>query len=127
MSVFKNPYFFLPLLLFAGNQVLEKSLGIFVPWIHAYLDDLMAMPVILGITLQIYRWIHPQKDFFSFKKQQVWVALIYVSLVFEAFLPWVSTDYRSDSWDVVCYAMGAFLFYKKINQPDQRIPKQDFR
>lgn len=115
MSVFKNPYFFIPVLLFGLNQILEKSLGIFIPWVHEYLDDLLAIPVILGITLQIYRWIHPLRDSFRFKKEHVIVAFLYVSLVFEGVLPWYSDQYVRDFWDILSYALGAFVFYFKVN------------
>ncbi len=116
MSVFKNPYFFIPVLLFAGNQVLEKGFGIFVPFVHAYLDDLLAIPVILGITLQIYRWIHPLRQNFRFKKEHIFVAFLYVSVVFEGFLPWYSDQYIRDFWDILCYGLGAIIFYFKINR-----------
>lgn len=117
MSVLKNPFFFIPVLLFLINQLLEKSFRIFIPHVHAYLDDLLAIPVILGTTLQIYRLIHPKKDDFSFTKIQILIALIYVSVVFEWFLPKFSTAYTSDLVDVVCYALGAFYFYFLINPP----------
>ena len=116
MSVFKNPYFFIRVLLFGLNQILEKSLGIFIPWVHEYLDDLLAIPVILGITLQIYRWIHPLRAAFRFKKEHVIVAFLYVSLVFEGFLPWYSDQYIRDFWDILCYGLGAIIFYFKINR-----------
>ncbi|MBS4072703.1 MAG: magnesium citrate secondary transporter [Algoriphagus sp.] len=115
MSVFKNPYFFIPILLFAGNQVLEKGFKIFIPWVHAYLDDLLALPVILGITLQIYHWIHPKREKFRFKKEHILVAFLYVSLVFEGFLPWYSEVYIRDLWDIICYGLGSLIFYFKIN------------
>jgi hypothetical protein len=116
MIVFKNPYFFIPVALFSFNQVLEKVMGIFIPWVHAYLDDLMAIPVILGITLQMYRWIHPLRDMFRFKKEHIIVAFLYVSVVFEGFLPWYSAQYVRDIWDIFCYALGTFVFYFKINK-----------
>lgn len=117
MSVFKNPYFFIPVHLFAGNQVLEKGFGIFVPIVHAYLDDLLAMPVILGITLQIYRWIHPLKNQFIFKNQHIVVATTYVALMFEFVLPKFSSTYTADYWDILCYCLGAILFKFQINYP----------
>ena len=115
MSVFKNPYFFIPVLLFAGKQVLEKGFEIFIPWVHAYFDDLLALPVSLGITLQIYHWIHPKREKFRFKKEHILVAFLYVSLVFEGFLPWYSEVYIRDLWDIICYGLGSLIFYFKIN------------
>lgn len=111
MTVFKNPFFYILVLIFAVNQVLERYFKLFIPIAHSYLDDLLAIPVILGITLQIYRKIHPKKDAFSFTKIQILVAIIYVSVVFEWFLPRFSTTYTSDIFDVICYFVGGFYFY----------------
>ncbi len=116
MTVFKNPFFFIPVLIFTINQVLERYFELFIPIIHSYLDDLLAIPVILGITLQIYRKIHPQKDAFSFTKKQILVAVIYVSIVFELILPYFSSTYTSDIYDAVCYTLGAIYFFFLINQ-----------
>jgi hypothetical protein len=116
MTVFKNPYFFIPSLLFWANQLLEKRFKIFIPYIHAYLDDLLAMPVILGISLILFQKIQPQKTAFSFSKFQVIVGTAYISFLFEFLLPKWSPNYTSDPWDVVCYAIGSWVFYKKINR-----------
>ncbi|MFD2203747.1 magnesium citrate secondary transporter [Shivajiella indica] len=115
MRVFKNPYFVLACLIFWVNQVLEKYFGIFIPWIHEYLDDLLAMPVVLGITLQIFRWIHPQKGKFRFSKIQVAVGWLYFSFLFEFLLPKWSKIYTSDIWDVLAYGIGSLAFFVLIN------------
>lgn len=115
MSVFKNPYFLIACLLFWTNQFLEKVMKVFIPYVHAYLDDLLAMPVILGITLQVFRWIHPLKDDFVFSKTQVAVGWLYFSFLFELVLPRWSPIYTADILDVLCYGLGALAFYKLIN------------
>ncbi len=117
MSVIKNPFFYIPALLFLANQILEKAFTVFLPIVHGYFDDIFAIPVILGITLHIYRLIHPRKDNFSFTKTQIFVAVIYVSVVFEWFLPKFSNTYISDLLDVACYVLGGFYFYFLINTP----------
>lgn len=116
MSVIKNPFFFLPCILFWVNQYLEKAQGIFIPLVHGYLDDLLAIPVILGITLQVYRWIHPLKHAFSFTKNQILVAVAYISLIFEGLLPLWSDVYVRDPWDIFCYGLGSVYFYYLINK-----------
>ena len=55
MSVIRNPYFWLPCILFWANQYLERIEGFYLPFLHSYLDDLLAIPVVLGITLQVFR------------------------------------------------------------------------
>ncbi|HLU90748.1 MAG TPA: hypothetical protein VKZ51_13000 [Cyclobacteriaceae bacterium] len=115
MSVLKNPFFILSCVLFWVNQYLEKVRQIFIPFVHSYLDDLLLMPVALGITLQIYRWIHPAKEKFAFTKVQIAVAVIYFSILFEGLLPLWSDLYTRDLLDVVFYSIGAVLFYFLIN------------
>jgi hypothetical protein len=75
----------------------------------------MAMPVVLGITLQVYRWIHPSRDNFTFSKAQVVVGWVYFSFLFEFLLPRWSITYTADLWDVFCYGIGAIIFYRLIN------------
>jgi hypothetical protein len=116
MSVFKNPFFILPCILFWINQYFEKVLGTFIPYVHSYLDDFLAMPVVLGLTLQIYQWIHPLRKDFVFSKVQVVVAVIYFAVIFEAFLPFWSDTYTMDVLDVFCYGLGTIWFYFLINK-----------
>lgn len=120
MTVFKNPYFWIPVVLFTGNQLIERVYEMHIPWIHAYLDDLMAMPVILGITLQVYRWIHPQKDAFVFTAIQTFIGFAYIAFIFEWFLPRFSNTYTADPLDVLCYAIGTIVFYFFINQAKKK-------
>ena len=116
MSVFKNPFFIFPCIVFWINQYVENSLGLFLPYVHSYLDDVMAMPVVLGFALQVYRWIHPLKDRFAFTKIQILVAVSYFSLIFELLLPIWSETYVRDPWDVLFYGLGAIWFYFLINK-----------
>jgi hypothetical protein len=117
MSVLKNPFFIISCVLFWINQFLERVLGIFIPYVHSYLDDLLAMPVVLGITLQAFRLFHPLKDRFIFTKSHIIIAVVYFSLIFEVLLPMKSDTYTRDPWDVLCYAIGAVAFYYWINKP----------
>lgn len=116
MSVLKNPHFWIPALLFWVNQYLEKVQGVFIPFVHSYFDDLLAMPVILGITLQVFRWIHRAKGAFVFTKIQILVGTAYISFLFEVLLPQWSDKYTADPWDVLCYGLGSVYFYFFINR-----------
>ncbi|SEJ11746.1 hypothetical protein SAMN05192553_102468 [Cyclobacterium xiamenense] len=116
MPVYSNPWFLLPALTFWINQYLERVQGIYFPLVHSYLDDLLAMPVILGLTLQLYRWIHPRKERLVFSIKQVLVGFLYISLLFEVLLPAWSATYVRDPWDVGCYFLGSVYFYGLINK-----------
>ncbi|WP_425636750.1 magnesium citrate secondary transporter [Algoriphagus yeomjeoni] len=121
--IFKNPIFIFTSLAFWTNQYLEKSLGIYVPFYHSYGDDLMAMPVVFGICLQLMRWWHPKQGELTFDTKQVIVGLVYFSLVFEVLLPLKSSTYTSDPLDVLCYVIGTLVFHKFMNKPAPR-PKK---
>ena len=116
MHVLKNPFFLTACLLFWINQYLEKVKGVFIPYVHAYLDDLLAMPVVLGISLQVFQWIHPLKAGFRFTKVQVMVGWLYFCLLFEVLLPKWSDQYVADPWDALAYGIGAVIFYRFINK-----------
>lgn len=121
MAIFKNPFFIIPCIVFWINQYLEKKQNLFIPYVHAYLDDLMAMPVVLGITLQVFRWIHPLKQSFVFTKSQVFIGWAYFSFLFEFVLPIWSDIYKADIFDVVFYGIGAVVFFNFINVSKEKI------
>lgn len=125
MSVLKNPLFIISCLIFWINQYIERIQGLYIPYVHAYLDDLLAMPVVLGITLQAFRWFHPLKERFIFSKTHVIIAVFYFSLIFEVILPMKSSTYTRDWWDVLCYAIGAAAFYFWINKEEKYISSKD--
>lgn len=117
IELFKNPIFIFASLAFWVNQYLEKSLGIFIPFYHAYGDDLMAMPVVFGLCLQVMRWIHPLGSQLTFSRKQVIIGLAYFSIVFEIVLPLISKTYTADPIDVICYSLGTLVFLKFMNKP----------
>ncbi|RAI95012.1 hypothetical protein LV83_00263 [Algoriphagus yeomjeoni] len=117
MDIFKTPIFIFASIAFWVNQYLEKSLGIFIPFYHAYGDDLMAMPVVFGICLQVMRWFHPHSSQLTFSTKQVMIGLAYFSIVFEIALPLISKTYTADPLDVLCYGVGTLVFLKFMNKP----------
>ncbi len=117
IDLFKHPIFIFASMVFWVNLYLEKSLGIFVPFYHSYGDDLIAMPVVFGICLQLMRWIHPMKGELIFNKKQLVIGLIYFSIVFEIILPRISAVYTADLLDVLCYLIGTLVFHKIMNKP----------
>lgn len=104
-------------LLFVINQFIERCLGIFIPYVHAYLDDVLCMPVVLGIAMQVIQWIHPLKQQYYLSVWHLMWALIYFSILFELVLPCFSPLYTADWLDVFCYAAGTLLYYAMIIHP----------
>ncbi|MEZ4886113.1 MAG: hypothetical protein R3E32_15365 [Chitinophagales bacterium] len=110
MNLLRCPLFILACFLFIFNQFLESQ-QIFLPYIHAYLDDLLCFPIVLTIILFLLREIY-QNPNYRFTPLQIVFALAYFSLAFEVVLPYFSANYRGDILDVVAYVVGAVIFWK---------------
>lgn len=110
MKYLLRPLFILACTLFIINQ-LSESQQIFLPYIHAYLDDLLCFPIVLTLILFLLRKIY-RNPHYRFTTTQIVFAVAYFSLVFEVFLPYFSANYRGDVWDVVAYGLGAWVFWK---------------
>ncbi|NBC08817.1 MAG: hypothetical protein GVY26_16625, partial [Bacteroidetes bacterium] len=52
----KRQFFWFCLLLFTMHQLLQKGFGIHLPFLHAYLDPFLAMPILLGLLEWERRW-----------------------------------------------------------------------
>jgi hypothetical protein len=115
MGILKHKVFVVASFIFILHQVIQKIGNIHIPLLHAYLDDLLCMPVILSLTLYIFRKFVLNNPSFRFSGQQVIWAVIYFSMMFEIFLPQYSDEYVADSFDVIAYAIGALIFHYTIN------------
>ena len=114
MALLKNKLFLIFTFLFLVNYLLEKGFGIFIPFIHAYLDDLLCMPVVLKITLALpHRLINTKP--YRLSGKQIIFAVAYFSIVFEVVLPKLNEKHTADVLDVFAYALGAILFYLYMN------------
>lgn len=103
-------FFYLCLLLFLSNQLIEK-MGIKIPFLYSYLDDLVAIPCTLGITLAIQRVFVFRSYAYNLKPWHVIYTVVFFSLYFEGYLPEVSSKHTRDFWDILCYALGGIAFY----------------
>lgn len=61
MTTVRSPFFIICLLLFIIHQVMQKGMDIHYKWVDRYLDNLLAMPVILTL-LQAERIFYLEKD-----------------------------------------------------------------
>ena len=100
----KRQLFWVSLLLFAGHQFLQKGLGIHLPLLHAYLDPLLAMPIVLGLLDWERKWRYGAPPL------QVWeiiVMTIGFSVLFEWGFPHWDHRFIADGYDVVAYGLGS--------------------
>lgn len=76
----------------------------------SHLNDLLCMPVVLGICLFLIRRFSKQKQLHISLFSAFSLAALY-SAYFELYLPEVTLRYTSDALDVVFYFSGAFTFW----------------
>lgn len=103
----KRPLFWFCLLLFTGHQYLQKGLDIHLPLLHAYLDPLLAMPILLGLLDWERKWRYEAPPL------RVWeiIALtIGFALLFEWGFPHWDQRSIADGYDVVAYSLGSTAY-----------------
>lgn len=115
-----HPLLVVIIVLSASNKFLELN-GIYIPLVHAYMDDLFCIPFVLTPTLYLMRKFVLNDANYTLSKLQIAAAIIYCAVFFELILPQFSLKYTADITDIVCYISGAILFNYFINR-NQLIP-----
>lgn len=109
----KHPLFLVCCLTLIAHQLIEKVIGLAFPLLDNYLDDVLAMPIILTIVYveQRYVWkrIHQR-----LKITEVLLYTLVFAIFFEEILPQFHEGYTRDNWDYLAYLVGSLLFYKFI-------------
>lgn len=107
---FFSTYFWFCFLFFCVNQLVEK-LGIVIPFVHSYLDDLLSGGIVLGFTLAVQQQLTYRKAAYTFTKWHSVVFVVWYSLLFELWFPLSDSRHYADAWDIVAYATGGFCFH----------------
>lgn len=99
---------------FLAHQLAQRGWGWSLPWADRYLDDLLCLPVVLGLATWAMRVVL-QRPAYRLSAGQITFAWLSVTGVFELWLPRVRPDYTADVWDVPVYAAGGVLFWLAEN------------
>ncbi len=81
-----------------------------VPFIYNHLNDILVIPIVATACLHVVWWIKKDHSLRLGIVSLLSLVLLY-SLYFECYLPEKMDRYTGDLWDVVCYGVGAVLFY----------------
>ena len=120
MEILKSPIFTISVFLFAVHQFLQKYLEISVPYIGLYLDNLLAMPIILTLLLAERRFLFKKGKYYRLPLLDVVVATAYIAFITEVIFPLLSEEFTTDWWDLLFYALGSLVFYLTVN----RLPEE---
>lgn len=110
------PFFEATLVVFILNQLME-SRGIYIPFVHSYLDDLLVVPIMLGGILVFQQQITYRNPAYVFSVGHVVVMVLMLSWYFEWYAPGRKDNHYGDPWDVLAYTIGGVFFYIYQNKP----------
>lgn len=95
-------------LLFAA-QFAAQRMGLHVPWVHAYLDDLLCMPLMLFPVLLLFR--RRFGEGYTFPPVYLILTWVALCMVFEIIVPLRNPHFTADDRDMLCYGLGGVLFW----------------
>lgn len=112
---FFSNYFWICLLLFILNQLLERE-GVFIPLVHAYLDDLLCPGIVLGFALFIQQQFTFRDPTYLLPWRHILFFVFWYSLLFEVIFPYWDARHYADLLDVFAYLTGSLIFYYAGNR-----------
>ena len=111
-----NPVLLSCTVVFLINQVFDHT-GVYIPFVHAYLDDFLTIPLSGAYTLFVQRFLTYRNPAYVLPVWQLIFLWAVFSVWFEWYLPQQSDAYVRNAWDVVAYAVGGVFFHRVINRP----------
>lgn len=106
---FSSMIFIVSAILFSTHQILIFTDNSFV-FLDSYLDDLVVMPIVLTGATVILR-IATRNETFNVDLSMIALTFVMYAVIFEFILPRFSAEYTSDYLDILCYGIGAVLYY----------------
>jgi len=104
-------FFVMNAAVFVAHQLMQKILAIRQPFADSYLDDIVAMPIILSLLMTEKNWRNKKPLSRPLNNWYIIATTIYLAFVAEVAFPYFSRRFTPDIWDVACYGLGSFLFY----------------
>jgi hypothetical protein len=111
MNQLRSPLFIVCIALFILHQVLQKFLNVHFGLLDRYLDNLLAMPILLSLLHAERVWLFKKGQKYKLSQLEIIMATIYVVLISEILFPAISNKFTSDWADVIFYFAGSFLYY----------------
>ena len=124
MAILKSPVFIICCILFILHQILQKALGLSLPFFDLYLDSLLAMPIILSFLLLEKQILFRKGTNYRLTVLEIIMATFFISLVSEWLFPKLSNQFTTDWIDVALYIAGALIFYFTINRSSKKAKTQ---
>jgi hypothetical protein len=76
-----------------------------------YLDNLLAMPIILHLLKAEKIWLFKKVNTYQLTPLEILMTTVYVAIVTELIFPVLSENFTSDWADVFFYFAGSLIYY----------------
>lgn len=112
-------------LLYILHQATIKFDVFISSWVHGYLDDFLALPLILFSILLLFRMVIFKGKTYTIPYMYIILTWAFFSVYFEVWLPRKNNAFTADPWDMLAYGAGGILFvlmqkpFEKTNVRDQ--------
>ena len=116
MKTLLNPWFITGCLVWL-IVITFRKLGHPLPYVNGHINDAFAIPVIANLALWFQRVFVVKNNYYVLSPLQVVFVVVYVSIIFEGLLPWLSKAYTADWVDVILYCAGGLFFFWVMNKP----------
>src|SRR3569833_1249809 len=107
MKSLLNPWFIAGCVIWAIVITVRKLGHPAPPLINSYVDDAFAIPVIAYLSLCYMRVFVIGSNYYELSGWKVTFIVVYLTLVFEVFLPLISKSYTPDWIDAGLYVIDA--------------------
>lgn len=97
-----------------SHQIVAR-VGLSPAWTDAWLDDLLCLPLVLGLVLFVRRARGLDGGLPFVHVATGWAVF---AILFELLLPRLDAAFTADPLDAAAYAVGAMLFQVSLNRPD---------
>ncbi len=103
------------LILFVVVRVLDAG-GRLGPMAASYADDLICLPMVLGLVLWAHRRLLGKGAGYVLPRRHGLLTLLFFAVYFEGFLPHWSGAAVADFWDLLMYGVGLVVFEMLMNK-----------
>lgn len=116
MRLIKSPVFIICVVLFIMHQAAQKIFNVELGVVDSYLDNLLAMPIILTLLLLERIYLFKWKDYNKLTVTEIIIATAFIAFMSEVVFPAFSDKFTGDWLDVIFFFLGALIYYLSINK-----------
>jgi hypothetical protein len=109
-SIF-TPLFIVSSVIFLMHQAAQKIMGWQLPFFSSYLDNFLAMPIILTLWQAERQFLFLKNPLFYLQLPEILIATVYVSFISEVVFTYFTERFTQDWRDVIFFMAGAVIFY----------------